>query len=66
MLISTSKRTKKHLEPLVLAACIMQTAHCCLDQVLIVFGLLYAEYQQLINKGDDSAGIKAILKSIES
>lgn len=57
---------KKHLEPLALAACITQTAHCRLDQVLLVFGLLYTEYQQLINEGDDSAGIKAILDSIES
>jgi hypothetical protein len=66
MLIHISKRMKKHLEPLVLAACITQTAHCRLDQVLLVFGLLYAEYQQLINEGDDSAGLTAILDSIES
>ena len=66
MLIHLSKRMKKHLEPLALAACIMQTAHCCLNQVLLIFGLLYAEYQQLINEGDDSAGLMATLNSIES
>jgi len=66
MLIHISKRMKKHLEPLALAVCITQTAHCCLDQVLLIFGLLYAEYQQLINEGDDSAGLMAILDSIES
>jgi len=53
VLISTSNRMKKHLEPLALAACITQTVHCRLDQVLLVFGLLYAEYQQLIDEGDD-------------
>ena len=57
---------KKHLKPLALAACITQTAHCRLDQVLLVFGLLYAKYQQLIDEGDDSVGIKAFLNSIES
>lgn len=66
ILISTFNRMKKHLEPLALAACITQTAHCRLDQVLLVFGLLFAEYRQLIDEGDDSAGLTAILDSIES
>lgn len=39
---------KKQLEPLALAANITQLANVCLDQVLIIFGLLYKEYQALL------------------
>ena len=59
-------RIKKHLEPLARAACITQASHCGLDQVLLVFGSLYAEYLQLIAELNDNEGlIQAILDSIE-
>ena len=39
---------KKQLEPLALAANITQLSNVHLDQVLLIFGLLYKEYQALL------------------
>jgi hypothetical protein len=57
---------KKHLELLALAACMTQSAHCCLDQVLLVFGLLYQEYTDMIfNTDAHTEPLHAILDSIK-
>jgi hypothetical protein len=61
-------RVKKHLEPLALAANITQASHCQLDQVLIIFGLLYHKYNILSHDEPDSEDaqlMQAITNSIE-
>lgn len=59
---------KRHLEPLALAANITQLTHVRPDQVLIVFGLLYAEYQLVKVQDTDletAVLINAIFASIK-
>ena len=59
---------KKQLEPLALAANITQLANVHLDQVLIIFGLLYKEYQALLAKDNSPETrflVQCIIDSIE-
>jgi hypothetical protein len=64
--INNIHSVKKHLEPLALAACITQTAHCRLDQVFLTFGLLYYEYSQLIHENaNHQEPLFAIINSLE-
>ncbi|PBK86361.1 hypothetical protein ARMGADRAFT_1047859 [Armillaria gallica] len=64
-------RIKVHLEPLAIATNIMQSAFCCLNQVLLTFGLLYMHYtkelsatdsvEKLVQKSDQEVFIAAIV-----
>jgi len=59
---------KKQLEPLTLAANIMQLSNVCLNQVLIIFGLLYKDYQALLaedNSLETQYLVQHIIDSIE-
>jgi hypothetical protein len=61
-------RLKKQLEPLALAANITQLSNVRLDQVLIIFGLLYKEYQALLaedNSFETRYLVQRIIDSIE-
>jgi hypothetical protein len=59
-------RVKNHLEPLAVAINISQSAHCRLDQVLLVFGLLHHRYTTLKNQQpEDERACNAILESLE-
>ncbi|KIK52705.1 hypothetical protein GYMLUDRAFT_64073 [Collybiopsis luxurians FD-317 M1] len=58
------KRIVNHLEPLAIAANIIQAAHCCLDQVLVTFGYLFLQYLRM--NVTDCCGCDAIIASIES
>lgn len=61
-------RLKKQLEPLALAANITQLSNVRLDQVLIIFGLLYKEYQALLaedNSLETRYLVQRIIDSIE-
>lgn len=63
LLIHLSNRMVHHLRPLAISANILQSAHCRLDQVLIVLAALYYEYSQL--PGQENALVKnALLSSI--
>ncbi|KAJ3771237.1 hypothetical protein FB446DRAFT_645581, partial [Lentinula raphanica] len=57
-------RIKNHLEPLAIAANIMQGAFCRLDQVLLTLGSLYMHFDQL-NDPIDADIHTAVLESIE-
>lgn len=53
----------QHLRPLAIAANVLQTTHCRLDQVLIVLGALHYEYSLLVDQ--ESVLVKeALLSSI--
>ena len=54
---------KTHLEPLAIAANIMQSAFCRLDEVLFTFGSLYLHYSHLTDPIDLDVK-NAVLKSI--
>ena len=54
---------KLHLQPLVVTANVTQAAFCCLDMVLLTFGFLVMQYQQMAD-GDDHAAT-SILSSLE-
>ena len=54
---------KKQLKPLTLATNITQLANVHLDQVLIIFGLLYKEYQALLAK-DNSLETRILVQCI--
>ena len=56
---------KLHLEPLVITANIMQAAFCCLDTVLLTFGFLVMQYQQMTGEADHAAS-KSIISSLET
>ncbi|GLB41919.1 hypothetical protein LshimejAT787_1005190 [Lyophyllum shimeji] len=58
-------RLKRHLEPLALAANITQLTHVRPDQVLVVFGLLYAEYQ-LVKDQDTDIETKILVDAIQA
>ncbi|KAF8491218.1 hypothetical protein F5888DRAFT_1581643, partial [Russula emetica] len=59
-------RVKNHLEPLVVANNIAQSAHCRLDQVLLMFGLLVMKYTDLkLREPNDATACDAILNSLE-
>ena len=60
-------RVKSHLEPLAVATNIAQSAHCRLDQVLLMFGLLHHWYTSLRNQqqSEDELACNAILESLE-
>ncbi|KAJ3755218.1 hypothetical protein EV360DRAFT_50115, partial [Lentinula raphanica] len=58
------KRIIDHLEPLAIAANIIQAAHCHLDQVLVTFGYLFLQYSNM--NVTDRRGCEAIMASIES
>ena len=53
-----------YLEPLAIAANIVQSAFCCLDQVLLIFGYLVMQYKQP-EMAKDPVGCDAIINSIE-
>ncbi|KAJ3767016.1 ribonuclease H-like domain-containing protein, partial [Lentinula raphanica] len=53
-----------HLEPLAIAANVIQAAHCRLDQVLLTFGYLF--YFYLTMRVNDTRGRDAIILSIEA
>ncbi|KAJ7358553.1 hypothetical protein DFH08DRAFT_686886, partial [Mycena albidolilacea] len=55
---------KKHLEPLAIAANIMQAAFCRLDEVLLTFGNLHRSFD-CFNEHADRHVRKAVLSSIE-
>jgi hypothetical protein len=55
---------KSHLEPLAIASNMIQSAICRLDEVLITFGWLYLEFEQL-NDAVDQRIKNAVLSSIE-
>lgn len=55
---------KLHLEPLAIAANVTQAAFCRLDTVLLTFGFLTMQYQQLTDDGDHAASI-SIISSLE-
>lgn len=55
---------EKHLEPLAIAANVIQAAHCRLDTVLLTFGFLVARYRAMIGIEDRDA-VVAILASLE-
>jgi hypothetical protein len=57
---------KNHLEPIAVATNIAQSAHCCLDQILLMFGLLFKQYTDLKNwEPSDAVTCNAILDSLE-
>ncbi|KAF8496685.1 ribonuclease H-like domain-containing protein [Russula emetica] len=59
-------RVKNHLEPLAVANNIAQSAHCRLDQVLLMFGLLVMKYNDLkLREPNDATACDAILNSLE-
>ncbi|KAJ3824934.1 ribonuclease H-like domain-containing protein [Lentinula raphanica] len=53
-----------HLEPLAIAANVIQAAHCRLDQVLLTFGYLFYFYSTM--RVNDTRGRDAIISSIEA
>ena len=55
---------KLHLEPLAIAANVTQAAFCRLDTVLLTFGFLVMQYQQMKDK-DDLAASASIISSLE-
>ena len=55
---------KLHLEPLAIAANVTQAASCHLDIVLLTFGFLIMQYQQLTDE-DDHIASKSIISSLE-
>ncbi|KAF8478229.1 ribonuclease H-like domain-containing protein [Russula emetica] len=59
-------RVKNHLEPLAVANNIAQSAHCRLDQVLLMFGLLVMKYTDLkLREPNDATACDAILNSLK-
>lgn len=54
---------RSHLEPLAIAANITQAAHCRLDQVLTIFGLLYRSFSRYHDARDQKI-CDAVLSSI--
>ena len=52
---------KQHLEPLAVAANVIQSSHCHLDQVLLTFGYLVMQYRAIT----DHQGAQVIMNSIE-
>lgn len=67
-LVSTSSnfilRVKRHLEPLAIAANITQASFCRLDTVLLTFGFLLMQYNEM-TEPDDREGCCAIVRSLE-
>ncbi|EED85429.1 predicted protein [Postia placenta Mad-698-R] len=58
---------KCHLEPLAIAANIVQAAHCCIDQVLVIFGYLYHQYDKLDQTNESENAVrKALQQSLEA
>ena len=55
---------KLHLEPLAIAANVTQAAFCRLDTVLLTFGFLVMQYQQMTGEADHAAS-KSIISSLE-
>jgi hypothetical protein len=55
---------KLHLEQLAIAANVTQAAFCCLDTVLLTFGFLVMQYQQLADEEDLDAS-QSIISSLE-
>ncbi|KZT22970.1 hypothetical protein NEOLEDRAFT_1157439 [Neolentinus lepideus HHB14362 ss-1] len=53
-----------HLQPLAITANISQSAHCWLDTILLIFGLLYHTYS-MFWKPEDQPARNTILMSIE-
>ncbi|KAF5330104.1 hypothetical protein D9758_018273 [Tetrapyrgos nigripes] len=54
----------QHLEPLAIAANVIQAAHCRLDQVLLTFGCLFYQFSHM--DVADTCGCNAIVASLES
>lgn len=66
LLILIANSVKNHLEPLAVATNISQAAHCRLDQVILIFGLLHMRYTKLKNESpEDQVACDAILNSLE-
>jgi len=57
-------RMKLHLEPLAITANITQAAFCRLDTVLLTFGFLVMQYQQMTDE-DDRVASTSINSSLE-
>lgn len=55
---------KLHPEPLVIAANVTQAAFCRLDTVLLTFGFLVMQYQQMLDE-EDCAASMSIISSLE-
>ena len=55
---------KLHLEPLAIAANVTQAAFCRLDTVLLTFGFLVMQYQQMTDEADHAAAT-SIIYSLE-
>jgi hypothetical protein len=55
---------KLHLQPLAIAANVTQAAFCRLDTVLLTFGFLIMQYQQMTDEADDVAST-SIISSLE-
>lgn len=55
---------ERHLEPLAIAANILQAANCRLDTVLLTFGYLFMRYRTICGP-EDMVGHTAILDSLE-
>lgn len=56
---------KQILEPLAVASRVTQATVCHLDQVLLTFGYLIMQYQELLNDSADVPGAYSVIASIE-
>ncbi|KAG2160125.1 uncharacterized protein EDB93DRAFT_1074526, partial [Suillus bovinus] len=62
------RRMVSHLQPLSLVINIAQATHCCLDEVLIIFGFLISRYTALQGKASsvgENLMIQAIIDSLK-
>lgn len=60
-----SLRIKDHLEPLAITANVTQSAFCRVDEVLLMFGALTLQYQNLRTTHGDQTACDAILNGLK-
>ncbi|EKM56581.1 uncharacterized protein PHACADRAFT_207792 [Phanerochaete carnosa HHB-10118-sp] len=59
------RRITSHLRPLAIAVNIAQASHICLDQILLIFALLWLRYNELLSQDDASVHLE-MTKAIEA